>query len=273
MNKTICCIIVAGGLGILPGLHLQSHGMEEVDYAKVEDQGLGEKLEPLENKGSNSSSDSLSEADLDKLFKSYRYTHLIYEEERGLFFRFRLKESDSYSEQDFNVGRIDFADCVYDEDKKHFIFVSDENYLKLPEKNDAEKIENMIQLGVGPIEAQARVNAQAKYDAQRLPHEEVQVKLITLNPESKSEWLGKGGRPKTAPVLGKRVKVYDENLEIKIDGDGRPYTGLSIQELQEAEKDHPDNLTCSSLVYDEVADLFFFKLTPTSVTQVQNNPK
>lgn len=32
MNKTICHLIIAGGLGILPGLHSQSHGMEEPDY-------------------------------------------------------------------------------------------------------------------------------------------------------------------------------------------------------------------------------------------------
>lgn len=46
------------------------------------------------------------------------------------------------------------------------------------------------------------------------------------------EWLGKGGPPKIPPVIGTRVKIYDENLEVKIDKDGRPYVGMSIEELQ-----------------------------------------
>lgn len=50
------------------------------------------------------------------------------------------------------------------------------------------------------------------------------------------EWLGKGGLPKIPPVFGARVKIYDENLEVKIDKDGRPYVGMGIEELQTLEE-------------------------------------
>jgi hypothetical protein len=67
--------------------------------------------------------------------------------------------------------------------------------------------------------------------------------------------LGKGEPPKIPPIFGERVKVYDENMEIKIDKDGRSYIGMSIEEIQQ---NTPQNF--SDLKYDEVADLYFFTI-------------
>lgn len=49
-------------------------------------------------------------------------------------------------------------------------------------------------------------------------------------------WTGKGGPPKIPPILGVRAKIYPDNMEIKIDRDGRAYSGMSIEELQKCDQ-------------------------------------
>lgn len=111
--------------------------------------------------------------ELKKLFESYKHTPMIYDPGRGSFFRVRLENSDSFSEQEFinehldSIHRIDFADYLYDEDEKRFYLCNTEDFLLLPEKSDAEKIANMVELGVGPNEIKARLKAQAIHDTQK----------------------------------------------------------------------------------------------------------
>lgn len=277
MNKAICRLIVAGGLGLLPGLHSQSHGMEEGDYLYDPERAV--KLEKAWNNIDDlKQRNVLSRNELILMDNTRAFLNEVnplleenWWEGEETFVEFILKVSRFFLEETF--AEMDPSTATPEQARNAI------NNIKAMMRTHKFALESGIIKQYQDYEWQKRELLEA-FEKNReatksipIPHDEALVKLITTNPESKSERLGKGGPPKTKPVLGKKVRVYDENMEIKIDAEGRAYTGLSIQELQEAEKDHPQYFTTRPLVYNEEADQFIFKLTPNSVASVQNNPK
>lgn len=98
------------------------------------------------------------------------------------------------------------------------------------------------------------VDSHLKREFRHQKMQEYQEAQVNRDVEDPNDLIGQGGRPKIKPILGGRTVVYPTNDEIKINQNGNPFIGISINELTvmlpEIDiQDEPVHKVSSGLIY------------------------
>lgn len=263
MNKIVYRVIVAGGLGILPGLATVGHGMDEQhnemkrgpapsEITRAKGQGPVRTINIGQGPGIMHEGGSLARMAMPEGGRTY------------------ARDSDSDEKKVFenmlceaNTGdnrAMDILSYKYEKGQgvEKDLYLAKMWYEKaLADGNQA------------PRKAYTRLcNQIADLEGRNDSHHAYGHEPFHLSGPTLADLHAENRTPSIPDFQDSRIVVF------KVKNEDSLSEVLSIQELQEAEKNQPEDVNkYSSLVYDEVADMCFFTLTSNSEKPIQNNPK